>query len=89
MPRGLLLEGKSGTGKTLLARAVAGEANVPFFYTSASNFVEIYVGQGAARVREVRNERRDYGGALEMLAVCSLSTPCSGNPLIWEDWTCS
>lgn len=57
MPRGLLLEGKSGTGKTLLARAVAGEANVPFFYTSASNFVEIYVGQGAARVREVRDRK--------------------------------
>lgn len=53
MPRGILLEGKSGTGKTLLARAVAGEAEVPFFYVSASSFVEIYVGQGASRVRQV------------------------------------
>lgn len=53
MPRGVLLEGRSGTGKTLLARAVAGEAGVPFFYVAGSSFVEIYVGQGASRVRQV------------------------------------
>eukprot|EP00386_Alphamonas_edax_P006230 GDKI01020247.1.p1 GENE.GDKI01020247.1~~GDKI01020247.1.p1 ORF type:complete len:465 (+),score=103.93 GDKI01020247.1:84-1478(+) len=52
VPRGILLEGPSGTGKTLLARAAAGEAGVPFFYATASSFVEVYVGQGASRVRE-------------------------------------
>jgi cell division protease FtsH len=50
-PRGVLLEGPPGTGKTLLARAVAGEAGVPFYQASGSQFVEIYVGQGAKRVR--------------------------------------
>lgn len=52
-PRGVLLIGPSGTGKTLLAKAIAGESNVPFIYQSASSFVEIYVGQGAARVRSM------------------------------------
>ncbi|CAE8659672.1 unnamed protein product, partial [Polarella glacialis] len=51
-PRGILLAGPSGTGKTLLARAVAGEAGVPFLYASSASFVEIYVGQGAQRIRQ-------------------------------------
>jgi ATP-dependent Zn protease len=51
-PRGLLLEGPPGCGKTLLGRAVAGEAKVPFFFVSASEFVEMFVGVGAARVRD-------------------------------------
>ena len=53
IPRGVLLMGAPGTGKTLLARAVAGEANVPFFHMSASEFVEMFVGVGASRVRDL------------------------------------
>lgn len=52
MPHGLLMEGPPGTGKTLLAKAVAGEAKVPFFFASGSDFVEMFVGVGAARVRD-------------------------------------
>jgi cell division protease FtsH len=53
IPRGVLLKGRPGTGKTLLAKAVAGEAGVPFFYISGSDFVEMFVGVGASRVRDL------------------------------------
>ena len=53
IPRGVLLMGAPGTGKTLIARAVAGESNVPFFHMSASEFVEMFVGVGASRVRDL------------------------------------
>src|SRR5664280_1247024 len=57
-PRGVLMVGPPGTGKTLLARAVAGEANVPFFSVTGSSFVEMFVGVGAARVRDLFEEAR-------------------------------
>lgn len=53
IPKGVLLVGPPGTGKTLLAKAVAGEANVPFYYISGSDFVELFVGVGASRVRDM------------------------------------
>jgi cell division protease FtsH len=53
VPKGVLLVGPPGTGKTLLARAVAGEAEVPFFSISASQFIEMFVGVGAGRVRDL------------------------------------
>ena len=58
IPKGVLLEGAPGTGKTLLARAVAGEAGVPFFSISGSDFVEMFVGVGASRVRDLFGEAK-------------------------------
>ncbi|HVY79914.1 MAG TPA: ATP-dependent zinc metalloprotease FtsH [Steroidobacteraceae bacterium] len=63
-PKGVLLVGAPGTGKTLLARAVAGEANVPFFSMSAAEFVEMIVGVGAARVRDLFRQARERAPAI-------------------------
>ncbi|MDD2466969.1 MAG: ATP-dependent zinc metalloprotease FtsH [Desulfobulbus sp.] len=64
MPKGVLLVGPPGTGKTLLARAVAGEAGVPFFSISGSEFVEMFVGVGAARVRDLFEQARKSAPAI-------------------------
>ncbi|MEQ1408406.1 ATP-dependent zinc metalloprotease FtsH [Rhizobium sp. YS-1r] len=64
MPKGILLVGPPGTGKTLLARAVAGEAAVPFFSISGSEFVEMFVGVGAARVRDLFEQARSKAPAI-------------------------
>ncbi len=64
MPKGLLLVGPPGTGKTLLARAVAGEAGVPFFFISGSDFVELFVGVGAARVRDLFTQAKSSAPAI-------------------------
>lgn len=58
IPKGALLIGPPGTGKTMLARAVAQEANVPFFSVSASEFIEIYSGMGASKVRNIFNKAK-------------------------------
>jgi cell division protease FtsH len=60
IPKGVLLVGPPGSGKTLLARAVAGEADVPFFYISGSEFVEMFVGVGASRVRELFEQAKSH-----------------------------
>jgi cell division protease FtsH len=64
IPRGVLLSGQPGTGKTLLARAVAGEAGVPFFQMSASEFVEMIVGVGASRVRDLFSQAKEAAPAI-------------------------
>jgi cell division protease FtsH len=64
IPRGVLLVGPPGTGKTLMARAVAGEANVPFFNLSASEFVEMFVGVGASRVRDLFEQAKTSAPAI-------------------------
>ncbi len=64
IPKGILLYGPPGTGKTLLAKAVAGEANVPFFHISGSDFVEMFVGVGASRVRDLFDQAKQNAPAI-------------------------
>ncbi len=64
IPRGIILYGEPGTGKTLLAKAVAGEANVPFYAMSGSDFVQVYVGVGASRIRSLFKKAKAQGKAV-------------------------
>ncbi|WP_410369085.1 ATP-dependent metallopeptidase FtsH/Yme1/Tma family protein [Campylobacter concisus] len=64
MPKGVLMVGPPGVGKTLVAKAVAGEANVPFFYQNGASFVQIYVGMGAKRVRELFSRAKSYAPSI-------------------------
>ena len=64
IPKGVLLMGEPGSGKTLLARAIAGEANVPFFSISGSEFVEMFVGVGASRVRDLFKQAKEKSPAI-------------------------
>ena len=79
IPKGLLLVGPPGTGKTLLAKAVAGEAGVPFFSISGSDFVEMFVGVGASRVRDLFEEAKKNAPCLLMR---SMQWPDAGEP-VW------
>jgi ATP-dependent metalloprotease len=85
MPRGILLTGAPGTGKTLLAKAIAGEAGVKFFYSSGSDFEEVFVGLGAKRVRELFEEARKSGPCIifideiDVLGYSRQSRDVSGN----------
>jgi cell division protease FtsH len=64
MPKGVILYGEPGTGKTLLAKAVAGEAGVPFYAVSGSDFIQVYVGVGASRIRQLFKKARNNGKAV-------------------------
>ena len=82
IPKGVLLVGMPGTGKTLLARAVAGEANVPFFSISGSDFVEMFVGVGAARVRDLFAQAQNHAPCIIFIdELDALGKARGGNPL--------
>lgn len=73
IPKGVLLVGPPGTGKTLIAKAVAGEAGVPFFSCAASEFVELFVGVGASRVRDLFDKVTRVGGVWSEPYCCGIA----------------
>eukprot|EP00976_Prorocentrum_cordatum_P016053 322328-Prorocentrum_minimum.AAC.4 len=75
LPKGILLEGPPGTGKTLLAKAVAGEAGVPFFSANGSEFVEMFVGVAAARVRDLFKKARESTPSIVFIVFCDPLAP--------------
>jgi cell division protease FtsH len=86
VPKGILLVGPPGTGKTLLARAVAGEANVAFFSISGSEFVEMFVGVGAARVRDLFDQARKASPAIIFIdELDALGRARGANPMMAND----
>jgi cell division protease FtsH len=86
LPKGVLLVGPPGTGKTLLARAVAGEAGVPFFSTNGSSFVEMFVGVGAARVRDLFEQAAQHAPSLIFVdELDALGKARGANPLAVND----
>jgi cell division protease FtsH len=82
MPRGVLLVGAPGTGKTLLARAVSGEAGVPFFNISASEFIELFVGVGAARVRDLFEQARQKAPCIIFIDELDAIGRSRGGPVV-------
>jgi len=90
IPKGVLLYGPPGTGKTLLARAVAGEAGVPFFSISGSDFVEMFVGVGASRVRDLFEQAKQNAPCIAAPAWAAVTTSASRpSTSCWSRWTAS
>jgi cell division protease FtsH len=86
IPKGVLLVGPPGTGKTLLARSIAGEAGVPFLFTSGSDFVEMYAGVGAARVRKLFRDARRHGSCIIFIdEIDAVGRSRGGNSLSHEE----
>jgi cell division protease FtsH len=83
IPKGILLLGSPGTGKTLMARAIAGEARVPFFHISGSEFVEMFVGVGASRVRDLFKKAKKLSPALFLLM--KLTPSVEDAAPVWAD----
>ena len=85
MPKGILLVGPPGTGKTMLAKAVAGEANVPFFSMSGSEFVEMFVGMGASKVRDLFKQAKEKAPCIVFIDEIDKIARKSDNPSITRD----
>ncbi len=85
IPKGALLVGPPGTGKTLLAKAVAGEANVPFFSLAGSDFVEMFVGVGASRVRDLFKQAKEKAPCIVFIDEIDAVGRARGKNLQWVE----